>query len=416
MLKATHVGGLWGTGKGFGRIGYISFGLGSNSSVISKPTRSDLWVYQNTTLVYVTNANTKIPTFQANYYSFLNNNWSGVMDSAGNFWGSDNTSIYKVSTSGVLSVSTSPSSVGTSVFVSVDSSDLPYMLSASASATVNTLTKLTGAGAITWSRSLTTTGTMLSPMGVSVDGAGNVYTLAQANISATNHLYLLKHNSSGVSQWVSKLLANGFGAVSAVGGENPQIVFDSSNNPYIIVSAGTNSKHLIKVDPTTGGVTWNMSFSATNSASLLAINCTNDLIYVCGYAAASSVNYGFRAVINTSGTMISVTGANKATGFGAGIQSFTKMANGYEAFVMYEPISTYVAVISQGDPRGAKIPPQTWTFPESQPQLTYSLVSVISGTTGTGEVTDSGASGITVGAGTQTSTPNALTTSFVRGF
>jgi uncharacterized delta-60 repeat protein len=230
--------------------------------------------------------------------------------------------------------------------IAVDTSgDVYFTGSSDASGASNIYTvKVNSSGTVQWQKRLSRT--LLEAEKIATDSSGNVYVCGRApsaySVGATNTLFLVKYNSSGVLQWQKYLAAN-FNNTRAYG-----VATDSSGNVYIAGSELSNTSFLVVKYDTSGTIQWKRKLGAgsgTQIASAIAVDSSGN-VYACG----ESDNSGTRDIqivkYDTSGTIQwqRRLGASAAT-YGQGIS----VDNNGKIYVTGIYNSTYVFIAKLPD-------------------------------------------------------------------
>jgi hypothetical protein len=132
--------------------------------------------------------------------------------------------------------------------------------------------------------------------GIAVDSSSNSYTGGRHNASGTYTAFLAKRNTSGTSQWQRTYTE------SAGANYINDVHVDANDNTYfctIAGAAGSYSSHLVKINNSTGDITWQRKITGNPFIAAIATDATGN-IYVAGGAGDTT---GLIMKYNSSGTL-----------------------------------------------------------------------------------------------------------------
>jgi len=210
--------------------------------------------------------------------------------------------------------------------------------------------KYDSSNAIQWGqreRASSSVGNISVAMGTGYDSSGNVYVSGQVSrlVCGDNFTYstLVKYNSSGTRQWIQSY--------------NDQTSQQSSNNALTIDTTGTpiigigplsgcyNLNTIVKVNSSTGAITWQRTLTraSQNSSGVISIasDSSNNIYFTATYNSAVGGDTGVVAKYNSSGTIQWQRKIKVTLSFGNYNQpsavTVDSSANVYVALVSYSP-------------------------------------------------------------------------------
>lgn len=186
---------------------------------------------------------------------------------------------------------------------SIDSSNNANIAYCSGSYGSTTLLKISSSDTITFSKSLTISSNINAPWCVFTDSSGNIYACGRADDASANQRgFVAKWNSSGVLQWQNAYPATGsycvFYAITA-----------TASGVYVAGSSTAgSSNYLVKLDPSTGSVTWTASYydntTYKNGEWQSIVLDSSENVYVAGRLCPVNGYYDVAfAKYNSSGTL-----------------------------------------------------------------------------------------------------------------
>lgn len=160
------------------------------------------------------------------------------------------------------------------------------------------LVKYNSAGTQQWFRTFNNTFSNKRdiPVGLGVDGSGNIYTVANTGNEAQNTAELRKYNSSGTLQWNVN-----FGG--AVGNDIIKILVDASGNSYVAGSNFLEARAYLAKYNTSGVFQWSQTVDESSNAETfydIYLDDANNFIY----AGGKSGDLLLTAKYNTNGTKL----------------------------------------------------------------------------------------------------------------